>query len=355
MCLPVGALLRGGRPVKEMDYINFESLLDDLKEINVQQGYWMIRTMGGSYYGDFVRNNYVAIGYNDISLRHLNQLPDTENAAKEELKRLFHERYPNYSNSGYPVAQLLHFARDIKRNDIVIIPSASAVHVAIGVVTGDLYEESHPVLDDEHYCTFKKRRPVEWKFYGRRSTLPPSLQLMFNSRHILSNVSGYAPYVDSVINDCYVKDEVFNLVLRIRTQKAVSLDDFCDLKAISILIYDFSRKYGISSEGTLDIKIQMESPGWLRLSTKAIGLFLLFGLFTVALTGGGLRFKQEDGWSLYTKGISGAINDYLDREADRELVRAAARAIDSLQIKKPEDLQPIIDLLNAKNEGREKY
>lgn len=36
-------------------------------------------------------------------------------------------------------------------------------------------------------------------------------------------------------------------------------------------------------------------------------------------------------------------------------VEAATRAVDSLKIKAPEDLQPIIDILNAKNEGREKY
>ena len=49
------------------------------------------------------------------------------------------------------------------------------------------------------------------------------------------------------------------------------------------------------------------------------------------------------------------ISEYLDRAADRQLVEAAARACDSLKIKAPEDLQPIIDILNAKNEGREKY
>lgn len=74
-----------------------------------------------------------------------------------------------------------------------------------------------------------------------------------------------------------------------------------------------------------------------------------------AITGGGLKYKKGEGFDLYTKGIPGAINDYLDRKADRGLVESAARAIDSLQISTPKDLQPIIEILEKKNEGREKY
>ena len=340
-----------------MEYCDFESLIGDLKELNTQQNYWMVRTMGGAYYGEFVRGNYVAVGYNNISLEDLRHLPETENAAKETLKAMFHHRYPDIRNSGYPVAQLLRFTRDMQPGDVVIIPSSGAVHVAMGVVTGDMYEEGTLVIDDEHRCEFKKRRPVTWKYYGRRSVLPPALQLMFNSRHILSDVSNYAPYIDSVIHDCYIKDDVLNLVLRIRTQKEVSLDDFCDLKAVSSLIDDFSNKYGygISLEDSLIMKIQMESPGWLRLSTKNIGKLLLFVSFVTMLTGGGIKCNQKDGLEIYTSGIGGAISDFLDRKADRELVEAAKRAMDSLQIKTPEDMQPIIDILNAKNKGRHDY
>lgn len=338
-----------------MEYFDYESLLTAFKNINNQQKYWLIRTMSGTYYGDFVRNDYVAVGYNEITLDDLRHLPESESEAKEMLKLKFINRYPTINNTGYPVAQLLRFTREIKPNDIVIIPSSSATHVAIGVVRGNMYEEQNPILDSEHHCEFKKRRTIDWHYTGRRSVLPPHLQLMFNSRHILSDVSSYAPYVDSVINDCYLKDDTFNLVLRIRTRKSVSLDDFCDLKSVSLLIDDFCQRHQISADGTLDMKIQMESPGWLKLSTKNIAKFLFFGLFTVGITGGGIKYKKDEGWELYSNGIVGSINDYLDREADRELVKSAARAMDSLQIKRPEDLQPIIDILNTKNEGRDKY
>ena len=321
----------------------------------------MVRTMGGSYYGDFVRNNYIAIGYNELSLSSLESLPESENIAKIGLKHLFSDAYPNIRNTGYPVSQLLHFVRDIKIGDIVIIPSVSATHVAIGIVRSDTYEEAYPVIDDEHRCNFKKRRAVEWLLARRRNQLPPALQLMFNSRHILSDVTGYASYIDSVTNDCYVKDDEMHMVLRINTRDEVSLDDFCDLKAINQLMYHFyENKKSLIKEFRIDespiiMKVQMESPGWLRLSTKRIGNILLFGLFLVALSGGGIRCSKEEGLEIYTNGVFGVISEYLDREADRELIKAATRALNSLKINTPKDLEPIIEMLHTKNEGRKKY
>lgn len=338
-----------------MEYANFEELVDDIKSIDSEQQYWMVRTMGGSYYDEFVSGGYIAIGYNQVSLANINSLPPSEVTAKEALKAMFHDRYPDLRNSGYPVAQLLRFTRDIKDGDIVVIPSSGAYYVAFGVADGNMYEEEYPLIDNEHHCTFKKRYKIQWKHRTVRTSLPPVLQLMFNSRHILSDINSYSQYIDSIMNDCYVKDDVLHLVLKIQTEDEVSLDDFCDIRAISVLIDDFCRRCNIPYEDALLMKIQMESPGWLKLSTKNIFKLLSFGLFITALLGGGLKYNSENGLELYTNGIPGAINDYLDREADRELTKAAVRAMDSLKIKSPDDLRPIIELLNTKNEGRREY
>ena len=134
---------------------------------------------------------------------------------------------------------------------------------------------------------------------------------MFNSRHILSDVNNYSSYIDSIMNDCYVKDDILHLVLKIQTQSEVSFEDFCDIKAISILIEDFCHKNEIPCKDALIMKIQMESPGWLRLSTKNIFKLLTIGFIITALVGGGLKYNTEEGLEVYTNGIPGAINDYL--------------------------------------------
>lgn len=42
----------------QMEYFNFEDLVGDLKNLNEEQKYWMVRTMGGAYYGEFIRGIY---------------------------------------------------------------------------------------------------------------------------------------------------------------------------------------------------------------------------------------------------------------------------------------------------------
>lgn len=340
-----------------MEYFDFDSIIEGVKQINDHQNYWMIRTMGGQFYSDFIRKGYVAIGYDEVTLNDIHGLSESNSVAKEEIKRILVNRREDINtNAGYYAAQILRFVREVRSGDIVIIPSVGAGHVAIGTVVGDCFEEivSHSFLEDNR-CYFRKRRRVQWRIMTRRSMLPPMLQLIFSSRHAISSVNNYAQYIDSVMNDCYFKDEYMHLVLRIRTQDEISMEDFFKIHAINRLVDDFCSKQCIGDEEALIMKIQMESPGWLRISTKNILKLLEYGLILTAITGGGLKYKKGEGFDLYTKGIPGAINDYLDRKADRGLVESAARAIDSLQISTPKDLQPIIEILEKKNEGREKY
>lgn len=338
-----------------MEYNSFNDLINDNLLINPSRKYWLVRTMGGSYYGEFVRGGYIAIGYNAVSLNHLNTLSENLNIAKDELKRIFKEVYPSISNTGYPVSQLIRFFSEIKDGDIVIIPSEAAKHVAIGVVDGSTYETGE-VSSDSNICQFRKRRNIDWKHYSRRSVLPPALQLVFNSRHIISDVTSYADHIEGMVNDIYKRDDTITLVLRIRTQKDVALEDFCSLQSLEPLVYKFCKLNQIEYSERISMKIQMESPGWLKLSSKnGISSILILGLFILFINGGGVEIGGGQSFKMYTNGIFGSISEYLDREADRELIQTAKRAIDSLQIKNPDDLKPIIEMLEKKNESRNKY
>lgn len=340
-----------------MEFYDIDALVESIKEQNVERNYWMVRTMGGAFYGDFIRNGYIAIGYNEISLQDIVALDQqSHNAAHEELKALITNRCPDIANTGHPAGQLLRFVRDIKQGDVVMIPSTGSFHVAIGVVRGNPFEEHVTVVNDHTRCPFYKRRCVDWKIYTRRASLPPMLQLMFASRHIVSTVNDYSPYIDSLLNDFYYKDETMHLVLEIKTRREVMLEDFCDLKALGILVDCFCKKYGFAEGEPIAMKVQMESPGWLRLSNKNVKKMLVFGAFVVFLTGGGIHITSEEfNLDISTNGVFQSISEFLDRQQDRDLVKAATRAVNSLKIKTPEDLQPIIDILNAKNAGREKF
>lgn len=334
---------------------DIEPLLQYLSSIDNSRNYWMVRTMGGLYYGDFIRNNFIAIGFDDISLEEINSLPDNFNTAKEMLKIKLSDKYEDISQHGYYASQLLHFAREIKVNDIVIIPSISSAHVAIGIVRSGLYEEPHPILNSDHVCAFKKRRIIEWKVYCRRQKLPPVLQLIFGSRHAVTNITNYSPYVDSLLNNCYYKEDKLHLVLNIKTRADVSMNDFFCLEQVRLWAEDFCQEIGYPVDSPIVMKIQMESPGKMRLESKHILGLLALGFFIITLTGGGLQFSTEDGLNIYTNGLPGAINEYLDRKADREMQRKIIQGLDSLKIENPQDIAPFIELLRVKNEGRRKY
>lgn len=336
------------------DY-SFSDILNAISAISSQRKYWMVRTMAGAYYADFIRNNYIAIGYNEISLQQLNNLPQSNKQAKDALKALYEDAYPENRSSGHPVSQLLRFAREVRIGDIVIIPSESAMHVAIGVITSEMYEVEELDPDVDNRCQFKKRMRVDWKSFSRRKKLSPSLQMMFVSRHPISDVTSYAPYIDSQICDCYLKDEEMNLVLKISTRRNVDWDDFFNLKALTVFTEEFCRYSNLNfGEAPIHMKIQMESPGSLRLSSLSTGKLLLVGLIVIALSGGGIRCERI-GLDMSTGGVPAiieAISDYKDRAADRQLVDAAVRAMDSLKIQAPTDL---MEALRVRNEIRENY
>lgn len=336
------------------DY-NFSDILSSIAAISSQRKYWMVRTMAGAYYADFIRNNYIAIGYNEIPLEQLNNLPQSNKQAKSALKALFEDAYPENRSIGHSVSQLLRFSREVRIGDIVIIPSENATHVAIGVITSDMYEVEELDLDVDNRCQFKKRMRVDWKSYSRRRNLSPSLQMMFVSRHPISDVTSYAPYIDSRISDCYMKNDEMNLVLRISTRNDVDWEDFFKLKALTELTEQFCERYELNlGNDPIHMKIQMESPGLLRLSCKSTKKLVVLGLILVICFGGGIRCERI-GLDISTGGIPAildAISDFRDREADRGLIETADEAMDSLKIQAPADL---IEILRVRNEIRDNY
>lgn len=331
------------------------SLIEHLESLTTQRNYWMVRTMGGNYYGDFIRHGYVAFGYDAITLEDLSTLSDTSNIAKEQLKVIFANRCEYVSQYGYYASQMLHFYREIKIGDVVVIPSISASHVAIGIVESEVYEEQNLVYDSEYICQFKKRRRVSWKVFCRRGKLPPMLQLIFGSRHPVSNISNYALYLDSMLSDCYYKNEQLHLVFRINTTKSVNMDDFFNLYKLRLLAERYCQEIGHPITEDIDMKIQMESPGRLLLSTKGILGLLVIGFICVAISGGGIECSREEGFNMHTDGLLESISDFLDRRADRQLVESVKNSIDTMKINTGKDLAPYMDFIQIRQEIRTEY
>ncbi len=325
--------------------------------INSEVKYWMMRTMGGDFYKEFVEDGFIAIGYNEITTEDLKALPESDNLSKDVLATKLKDRNENITNAGYPASQILKFYRDMKVGDFVVVPGRSSHYVSFGIITSDVYEAEDKYLHSADLCPFAKRRTVNWKKSTVKFKLNPSLQLMFNSRHIISGVDDYAQYIDSLLNDFYVKDDETHLVLRINTEGDINAGNFFAIYKIFEIVDNFCVEYGIpETTANLVMKIQLESPGNVRLSSKHLLILGLVGLSILSINGGGLKINAGNfNFDLSTDGLIGMYNEYLDREVDRNLKESIKSSLDSLDMSTPQNMEYAVKLLEELNNSREKY
>ena len=317
----------------------------------------MMRTMGGDFYKEFVEDGFIAIGYNEITTEDLKALPESDNLSKDVLATKLKDRNENITNAGYPASQILKFYRDMKIGDFVVVPGRSSHYVSFGIITSDVYEAEDKYLHSADLCPFAKRRTVNWKKSTVKFKLNPSLQLMFNSRHIISGVDDYAQYIDSLLNDFYVKDDETHLVLRINTEGDINAGNFFAIYKIFEIVDNFCVEYGIpETTANLVMKIQLESPGNVRLSSKHLLILGLVGLSILSINGGGLKINAGNfNFDLSTDGLIGMYNEYLDREVDRDLKESIKSSLDSLDMSTPQNMEYAVKLLEELNNSREKY
>lgn len=337
-----------------MEYFSAEELVKNLCSINVETRYWMVRTMGGIFYDEFIKDGYIAIGYNEIKVEDLKLLHRDSNMSREILMKLFSDRAPEIENPSYYISQLIRFTFDLNVGDVVISPGQNSDQISFGIIESTMYEESRGV-HLEGRCPFEKRIRVRWVKHTSKERLNPNLKLIFNSSHIITDCSHYSPYIDSLLNDFYEKDDEIHLVLRINKESDINPLEFFSLSKLFTIVDGFCQEYNIDDgDDVIAMKIQMESPGEVRLNSKNKVKMWALALAILCLNGGGIKIESI-GLDISTKGLFNNINDYLDRKVDRESQEAITNALKSLEIKTPGDFEKIISFQKTVNEKRNTY
>lgn len=322
---------------------NIEELLRNVRSIDDNTQYWLVRTMGGDYYEEYVKNGYVAIGYNEITVNDLLHLPTKDKLARKALQAMLADRREKLKNTGYPSAQMLRFSREMKIGDVVIVPSSSSFQVSFGVICSDMYEETKG-LHIEGMCPFAKRRKINWYKTSLRHKLAPGLQLMFNSRHIISEVNGYAPAIDNLLNDFYTKGNETYLVLRVRQNETLSADDFTLVGDLMELFNEYSKEsnMGLTSED-IKMKMRVQSEGDILAFAQSpegiavIGLIIMFikgGTFTINYGGFHLETKVPSPGETFAK-IAHSVNCFLNDSSRRKTVSKLRKKLDNMDIETP--------------------
>lgn len=334
-----------------MESLSIEELTIDIKSIDEETRYWLVRTMGGDYYPQFIQGGFIAVGYNEITVNDLQHLPSKGKLARKMLQDMLKGRRDSIKNTGYPASQMLRFAREMKEGDIVVVPASSSYKASFGVIEGGMYEEERN-LNAAGNCPFSKRRSVKWiKTYSRQQ-LAASLQLMFNSRHIISEVSGYASFIDNLLNDFYIKGDNTYLVLRVKQNETLSADDFTLVGDLMSLFNDYSEEYGLGlTSEDVKMKMRVQSEGDILAFAQSPEGIAVIGLIIMFIKGG--TFSMN--WGNFTMGtkvpspgetftqIATSVNAFLNDRSRRLTIEKLSKKLDNMEIETPD---AIITMMN---------
>lgn len=346
--VPVGARY------EELVSIYMKTFEDSVKNINDETQYWLVRTMGGDFYKHYTDNDFIAIGYNEITLQDFKTLSPKKEIAKKVLQEMFKARREDANKARYAASQMYRFVREMKIGDIVIIPSSSSHKVAFGRIDSDVYEDSTNIYAT-YGCPFAKRRKITWLKTSIKTYLPAELQLIFGSRHIISEITGYGAFIDQYLNDFYTKGDKTFLVLRVKQQDELSADDFTLISDLMSLFNDFSEetKWGITSKD-IKMKASVQSPGDILLFAQSPWALAIIGLIILFLKGGNYNLdifnvvKLNLNLPSTSQGIAlliDKLNKLLNDSSKRKLMDSLKNKLDNMEIDAPDAIAKLLPML----------
>lgn len=316
---------------------------DMIEAVPVDKRYWIVRTEGGEYFESFTNFNYVALGHDEISLKKIDDLRKSSKNLDElrfKLKEHIENILPD-RNAGLMAGQLIRFVYEMKKGDIVIVPSEGSAYISIGEV------QQTPLMDvsdldvNRTGCPYRKRKKVKWiKTVAKRSA-DILLRNAMQSHQALNDITHYGDIVERSISDFFKIDDETSIIVNVNRQTNVPAPDLLYfgsdvLRLTEGLISHYNLDFDISD---IQIKINVNSEGKTQFLSKNGRLILLVGLVIIGVTGGGLKV-DINGFhlDLSTDGLISKVIEYQNNQHDREMQREILKAKDTLQISNNEDL-----------------
>jgi len=305
------------------------------------KNYWLVRTYSGEYYDNFRDHGFIGIGWNEIKLRDINKIPieskikgeKGKKGLKEKKKEIvealadkvifssdkeFASADSQMSAAVRAIHQIETFVREIKKGDIVIIPSASSDYYCFGEIeeTPVYLAESLERLNTN--CEFIKRKRIRWiKKDVPRYRLDPNYLRFLRVQSTITNLSeDYAYYIEKTISNSFVLDGLSHFVFKVTSSEDVNPKHYkALLKAIDLTELLILEETG-ESIGEVDIKARVQSPGEFVVVSSFLPYVYYFAVVMLIVIGGGLEISK-DGLKLGTKGLIGSILKIKNNKTNR--------------------------------------
>lgn len=326
-----------------------------IPSIPEDQKYWFVRTNAGEYYDDFVNENFIGIGWNNISLDHLK--------VKQPLGTTVKEMYPQENRYNHVGNQIKTFCEEIKKGDIILIPSSKSTYIHFGIVMDDdPYEEdipaqledidNHPELlfDYEGVCPYRKRKKVNWIKVKKRGNLDPQLFKLIYSQNTISSADNYSEYIDRALFDFFIKGDKCHLVLHVQKKGNIKANHLIPFMADLLTLTE--NETTVEKED-VDIKVTVQSPGTIEI-IGFIPWIVLVSVGIVGILGGKTKFfgMEIDSpgivgrvleWKRGTASIEGELQpQQIPQLPDQQQQRLVKNA-ENIELKLPENLKKALD------------
>ncbi|MBF7091129.1 MULTISPECIES: hypothetical protein [Flavobacterium] len=328
--------------------MTLQQILDQIPHIS-NRNYWLVRTEGGKNYDSFLAGKFIGIGYNKITLEDIKAGNTRDEVGVTILANKIKKAYgEDEARPKHSARQLLKFAYEIKKGDIIMIPSENSEYIQFAEISNTI---AFNELNNKFDCDLIKRKQIKLLRQVTKASLDPKLFKLMFSHHTITNADQYGEVIDKIINGIFVKEDHAHLVLEVQAKDDVKarslfkmgdialdlLDEFCEAEDLDYKSDDF------------DIKLAVQSPGFIEISGLGMGGIIILGIIIVAIAGGGfsLTYKKDLKTEIKSDGIIEKVRKFLTTRKNNDIkTELLKKHMDSLEIKDPKELIEILKQLD---------
>jgi len=335
-----------------MNKHEINTILEVLTKIELKKRYWLVRTMGGLYYNDFIKNNYIAISYDPIKLSDIAKGNTKDDTGKKILAGIVSKAYPKEQRPTYIATQLLDFAYNLKKGDTVIIPSHSSDYIAIGIVLENASYIGERKTEDEKECPFEKRKKIKWlKVNLNLEKLDSNLLHLKYTRRTITEIDEYTSgLIERIVSPLFIKNDDAHLSLTLEKDDSVkAVDLFETWLDLFQLTEDFAIEEGIEAKKSdFDIRINVQSPGVVEFISYSFMGIVILSTFVAAVIGADFEADTKlFKFKFKSDGLLKSVTNFLNEKKDRKFKESLRKKVEDMKIK-PDDVAKMLEQLNKK-------
>jgi uncharacterized FlaG/YvyC family protein len=273
--------------------MTIEQLLKKIEIINRESKYWMVRTNSGLLFDEYFNKGYISIGWDYLTLDELKNKDDKYIKAKIARSEGFDSDKTSDKIKITSSYNKLCAFLNLKKDDVILIPSRNTDRIAFGRVADDeIYEDDTKKEDGSFY----KKRKIIWYEVKNIRFLNPIFYQIKSNHHSISNIDKYAPYIDRVMGSLYIKNDSTHFVLNIEKNENINFEDLKTLMDnINILVKSINEEFGFNEN--LDefyIKINLNSKGTVELIKAGKSLAVLAYILSLVSCGNTYEERNQN-------------------------------------------------------------